>query len=106
MSVRGQACAYCGAPATGADHVIPKAIRKHYTEHVRLATKWIKRCTIPEELLGTVPCCLKCNVNKSTRKLVPPSWADKVVAIREVVPGDWRVWHGSLMEPAFREVHV
>ena len=87
-------CAYCNnRPAVNRDHVIPKATRKH-------------GAAIPAELLLTVPACFECNMRKGTRKLVPPSWKDKIGALKEAIPGQWRVWDGDPMSPAFREVHL
>ena len=89
------ACAYCGVRrAIHDDHVIPKAVLKRY-----------KHLTIPAELREVVGACGPCNWLKSTRKLVPPSWADRLPALRELIPGDWRIWYGDVREPAFRSVH-
>ena len=87
-------CAYCRSrPAINHDHVIPRAIAK-------------KRAgLIPDELLITVPACFECNIRKGTRKLVPPSWAAKIPALKELIPGQWRVWDGNPMSPAFTAVH-
>ena len=85
------ACAYCGNPAVNMDHVIPKSVARRYL--------------VPIDLLATVPSCFTCNIRKGTRKLVPPSWADKIPALKAAIPGRWRVWSGDPLEPAFREVH-
>ena len=61
--------------------------------------------TLPDELLATVPSCFKCNVLKGTRKLVPPSWADRIPALKAAIPGAWRVWTGDVKDPAFSAVH-
>ena len=87
-------CAYCGSrPAVNADHVVPKALRKTLRE---------KYGSLPEELRGTVPACMACNVRKGTRKLVPPSWADYIPILKEFIPGQWRVWDGNPMSASYR----
>jgi 5-methylcytosine-specific restriction endonuclease McrA len=88
------ACAYCGKPAANLDHVIPKALRKHALYEIPLA------------LAGVVPACFDCNNRKGTRMLVPPSWANRIPALKDVLPGPWRIWSGSPLDPAFRDTHV
>lgn len=91
-------CAYCGVrQGLTRDHVMPKHLVKRLKRQGR---------EIPAELTATVACCLICNLNKSTRKLVPPSWEDKIPALREVYNGKWRVWRGDNREQAFSQVHV
>lgn len=86
-------CAYCQKErAVHRDHVIPKSLQK------RLKRQGV---ILPAELCATVPSCLSCNLRKSTRKLVPPSWADRIPALKELIPGQWRVWTGGTREPAF-----
>jgi hypothetical protein len=102
-------CAYCGVRrAVNRDHVIPKALRKNGA--IKRRGKAIRAVfevrIIPEELARTVPCCFECNMRKGTRKLVPPSWAQHIPALKELIPGKWRVWKGDPLDPAFREVHV
>lgn len=88
-------CAYCQkAPAVNRDHVIPKSLQK------RLARRGI---ALSADLCATVPACFACNLRKSTRKLVPPSWADRIPALKAVIPGQWRVWDGSVSSPAFSQ---
>ena len=84
-------CAYCGTErAVNSDHVIPKYLAKRHPE-------------LPQELTATVPSCFPCNIRKGTRKLVPESWADKIPALKDAIPGSWRVWHGSTQEDSYRE---
>lgn len=86
-------CAYCGQRAIHQDHVVPKSYRR-----IR---------PIPDELSGTVPACGSCNWLKGQRRLVPPSWEDKLPALIEAYPGTtWRVWTGGLKEQAYRSVHT
>jgi hypothetical protein len=93
------ACAYCQKRrAVNRDHVVPRSLVK------RLKGRPL-RSDIPEELLVTVPACLFCNTGKGTRRLVPPSWADRVALLNELIPGKpWRVWDGDTKSPAYREV--
>ena len=105
-------CAYCGTErAVNRDHVVPQSLaRKYRRPHAGQCP--CKRCAVlrpspPEELLATVGACFACNNLKGARRLVPPSWADKLDQLSEWFPGTpWRVWCGSTTEPAFREVHV
>lgn len=87
-------CAYCAsARAVHMDHVVPKSLAKRHD--------------LPAEFTATVPACFACNTRKGARRLLPPSWADKVDELNELLPGTpWRVWAGSVDEPAYREVHV
>lgn len=104
-------CAYCGTrPAVNRDHVVPKVIRAKYQRRLTVVRDEEvlyapARPAIPPELLETVPACFECNHRKGTRKLVPPSWADKLPALRAAIPGHWRVWDGNPMAAAFREVY-
>lgn len=85
-------CAYCQErPAVNRDHVVPRVMAKRYE--------------LPDELRLTVPACFECNIRKSTRKLVPSSWADKIPALKALIPGQWRVWKGNPKEIAFAAVH-
>lgn len=93
MQTPASACSYCGTRrAVNQDHVVPKTMRKRYD--------------VPAELLLTVPACFECNIRKGTRKLVPPSWADKIPALKDALPGRWRVWNGDPKSPSFNAGHV
>lgn len=90
-------CAYRQErPAVGKDHVIPKSLQRKCRKQGQ---------ELPSELCGTVPACLECNVRKSTRKLVPPSWAEHIPALKEAIPGQWRVWRGDPKSKSFTAVH-
>ena len=93
-------CAYCQERrAVNADHVVPKSLRRKYKQH----RKREARPRIPHELLGTEPACFSCNIRKGARRLVPPSWAEKVPLLNAFFGGTpFRVWDGSLK--ALREV--
>ena len=96
--VRGRPlCAYRRATAAvNQDHVIPRVVRKRFGV-----------AGIPEELLQTVPCCFACNHRKGARALVPPSWADRVPALKQLLPRKaWRVWDGDPASPMIRGVHL
>lgn len=97
----GMNCAYCGhRRAVQRDHVVPRSLAK------RLKGRTLRR-DIPSELLVTVPACMFCNTGKGTRRLVPPSWADKVSVLNELIPGTpWRVWDGDTKSPAYKDVHL
>ena len=88
-------CAYCGAPnATTVDHIIPKADRRR--ADIR-----------DDDERYLVAACMRCNLNKSTRRLVPMLWEVLIPALAELIPGTpWRVWDGSTDSPAYREVHL
>lgn len=112
VSWRGVPCAYCHErPSFSRDHVIPKSLRR------KAICRWVQKtgacpCKVTHRaidplLLGLVPSCLICNVNKGTRRLVPVSWADRIEALNDFFGGaPWRVWMGSPTEPAYREVHT
>ena|SRR3990167_11217523 len=117
MSVRGQACAYCGKPAVHADHVIPRTYRKRLQrEHMarecngprdctgtRLGCRHCGGGTLDETLYETVPACMRCNGNKLTRLLIPPSWTGRLDELNDLGIGIFRVWHGDVRELAFTE---
>ena len=89
----GGKCAYCGAPNPRTiDHIVAKADRR--------------RAGIDDlDETYLVPACLGDNVLKGTRRLVPPSWAEKVDALNSFFGGvEFRVWRGSVQEPAYAEV--
>ena len=96
-------CAYCGRNLEimggNKDHVVPRQVAKNYQRHH-------KGQHLPAELRVTVWSCFPCNIRKGTRKLVPMTWADKIPELKELMGGDWRVWDGNPMSPAFREVHI
>lgn len=71
------------------DHVVPRSLARRHT--------------LPPHLAATEPACFECNIRKGTRKLVPPSWENSIPALKEAIPGPWRVWHGTTSEPAYRE---
>lgn len=86
-------CSYCLVrTAIHQDHVVPKSLARK-----RAGPPWVQE---------TVPSCGPCNWRKGTRRLVPPSWADRVELLNDLYPGTpFRVWHGNTQEAAFREVH-
>ena len=92
-------CAYCGTRrAVHADHVVPKGYSKRNKARYD---------AMPDEWKVTVGACTECNWGKYTRRLVPPSWADKIDALNDYFGGTpWRVWDGNPQAAAFREVHV
>lgn len=98
------ACAYCRTRgAVNRDHVVPRQLARKYRENRRAAT----RPRIPDELLGTVPCCFDCNIRKGTRRLVPPSWENKLDTLNEFFGGSpFRVWDGNPMSLSYRTVHL
>lgn len=87
-------CAYCGqSGARSLDHVVPKADRR--------------RAGISDtDEAYLVVACLTCNIRKGTRKLVPPSWANKIAQLREVIPGHWRCWNGDPKAASFRVTYA
>lgn len=57
---------------------------------------------MPVELTYTVPACFACNIRKGARRLVPPSWADKIEALNDYFGGvPFRVWAGDPTDEAF-----
>lgn len=101
-------CAYCGtAPGLTRDHVVPQSL--FYRELPRLyALMKAKALPIPlQTLRSTVACCADHNILKSSQRLVPASWADRVEILNDLFPGTpWRVWSGRVDEPAYRDVHI
>lgn len=91
------ACAYCGkARGIHTEHVVPKQLLKK-----------IDRSTVPAELLETVMACPACNWFKLTRRLVPPSWEDRLPLLTETFPGTpWRIWDGDVASEAYRGTFV
>jgi 5-methylcytosine-specific restriction endonuclease McrA len=76
--MRQGCCAYCGcSPAVHNDHIVPKALRRRH----------------PGWESVTVRACMICNVRKGTRRLVPPSWADRIYELPGTKP--WMVWDGD-----------
>lgn len=100
-------CAYCRkARAVNRDHVVPQALAKKLKKSRGLTKKRALVEGAPTWLFSTVPSCFSCNMFKSTRRLIPEAWEDRIPVLTEWFPGTpWRVWHGSKDEPAFREVH-
>lgn len=99
-------CAYCQErPAISRDHVVPKYLVKKGSEF-----RAKRRKALGAELLQTVGACNECNWLKGTRKLIPPSWEDKIPALKTAIPGHWRVWHGyhpgERHEDAYKGVYV
>lgn len=91
-------CAYCGIRrAVNRDHVVPRSLQRKCAE--------INGRLLPEHLSGTVKSCFSCNMLKGTRKLVPQSWAHKIPELKDLLPGEWRVWQGGVHEHAFAAVH-
>lgn len=88
------ACQYCGTGATTIDHIVAKADRRRFgVSH--LDTEYM------------VAACSADNVRKGSRRLVPPSWADRIPQLTEAFPGKpWRTWDGSTSSPAYREAHT
>ena len=70
-------CAYCGKPAVHMDHIVSKSMRRRHPG-------W-------EDV--TVPACFACNMRKGTRRLVPPSWKDRLDELPGTRP--WKVWDGK-----------
>ena len=70
-------CAYCGKPAVHMDHLVSKSMRRRHPG-------W-------EDV--TVPACFACNMRKGTRRLVPPSWKDRLDELPGTRP--WKVWTGD-----------
>lgn len=99
--IRGEPCAYCGAPAANGDHVIPRSLVRSYNLYAPADAP-----SIPVELLSVVPACFDCNSRKQARRLVPPSWAQHIDQLNDFFGGaPWRVWDGDPKSPAFREAH-
>lgn len=109
---RGQPCAYCGIrPSVSRDHVVPKSLRKRamcrWVQQTGACPCKVKHRAIPVELLALEPACFICNTTKGTRRLVPPSWEDKIPALNDAFPGTaWRTWSGDIRAASFREVHT
>ena len=100
--IRGQPCAYCGAAAVNADHVIPRVVIRNYNRSAPVDAP-----SIPGKWLAVVPACFSCNIRKGARRLVPLSWRDEVAALNRFFGGTpFRVWSGRVDEPAFSETHV
>jgi hypothetical protein len=94
MTTTPAVCAYCGDKAIHMDHVVPKSLqRKYHQQHGK---------KLPLDLAATVPSCGDCNWRKGTRRLVPPSWADKVDELNVLFFGSrFRVWAGDPQSEAF-----
>ena len=88
-------CAYCdgrNGVVTCRDHVIH---RMRWKPRARIAALVGFDRDDPQNL---VPACTFCNINRITRKLLPPSWADRVEWLNTLFPSrvPWRVWDGSI----------
>jgi len=88
--VRIYPCAYCGkSRADNWDHVVPRSVQKKHPQ-------------MPVDLTFLAPACFDCNILKGNRRLVPPSWADKVDALNDYFGGvEWRVWDGNPQSEAY-----
>ena len=85
-------CAYCGARAVNADHVIPKAVLRRWS----VGRRTEGRPRLPRDFRHvTVPSCFKCNIAKGTRLLIPESWADRLDELNDLGIGTYRVWRGD-----------
>ncbi len=77
------ACLYCGSRAVHRDHIVSKDDRRRYGIEAN-------------DTRYHAPACMRCNVNKLTRRLVPPSMAYLVDELNELMAGTrWRVWNGD-----------
>ena len=76
----GYRCAYCLGRATTMDHLIPKAERRRHG-------------IADDDERYLVACCLTDNLRKGTRRLVPPSWKDRLDELPGTRP--WKVWTGG-----------
>jgi 5-methylcytosine-specific restriction endonuclease McrA len=79
-------CAYCGGRAFQADHIVPVALRRR---HPGFDT---------DDYL--VASCPRDNWRKGTRRLVPPSWADRLHELPGTRP--WAVWDGGPLPEVLR----
>lgn len=107
QTAREGACAYCGVRrGVNQDHVVPASVAKKFRHAPGACPCALHERKIPEEWLVTVDACFECNNRKGARRLVPPSWGDKVDALNEFFGGTpWRVWDGDPKSEAFRSVH-
>lgn len=78
-------CQYCGKRAVQRDHVYP----------VRLKRRCERAGIDREALENQVACCMKCNVEKGNRCLVPPSWADRIPELEEAIGKVFHVFDGE-----------
>lgn len=84
-------CAYCdgrNGRAVHADHIVPVALRRRYGGFD--GDEWL------------VASCAADNWRKGTRRLVPPSWSDRLGELPGTKP--WMVWDGSIesLRPTLR----
>lgn len=77
-------CAYCGtARAVHRDHIVSSADRRRYG-------------IAKNDVRYHAGACVTCNLNKLTRRLVPPTHAYLVDELNELTTGTrWRVWNGD-----------
>ena len=79
----GYRCAYHGGRATEIDHIFSRAEGQRQ-EIARDDEEWI------------VAACHDCNGRKGTRKLVPPSMAERIPDLNDMTPGRfWLAWDGG-----------
>ncbi len=75
-------CSYCRkARAVHQDHIFSKALRRRFPDWENI----------------TVPACYHCNMIRGTRRLLPPSWADREAELEELTGRCWFVWNGEPM---------
>jgi 5-methylcytosine-specific restriction endonuclease McrA len=96
-------CAYCGqTKPVHMDHVLAKSLVRNYNRSRKLFS-WQNRPEIPAEWLAKVPACFQCNMLKSTRRLLPPTWAHRVDAISGFFLGArFQVWDGGRLPEVAR----
>ena len=73
-------CSYCEkARQVHQDHIFSKALRRRFPAWENV----------------TVPACYRCNMVRGTRRLLPPSWADRQAELEELTGKRWAVWTGG-----------
>lgn len=75
-------CAYCGQRATMVDHILSRAESRRQ-QISRDDEDWC--CSA----------CLACNLRRGTRRLLPPSWAERQAELEERTGKRWLVWDGD-----------
>ena len=71
-------CAYCGERAVHMDHIFSRALRRRFPDFT-----------------DVVPACYRCNMVRGTRRLLPPSWADRQAELEAMTGKRWKVWDGG-----------